>query len=59
MTSKNVNWEKGWFYLRNDGTGLPPYTRKVFMEKTDAWVHNVSPPTRQRRLESLTTALRQ
>jgi hypothetical protein len=24
MTSNNVEWERGWFYLRNDGTGLPP-----------------------------------
>jgi hypothetical protein len=24
MTSNNVDWEKGWFYLRNDGAGLPP-----------------------------------
>jgi hypothetical protein len=24
MTSNNVDWEKGWFYLHNDGTGLPP-----------------------------------
>jgi hypothetical protein len=20
MTSNNADWEKGWFYLRNDGT---------------------------------------
>jgi hypothetical protein len=24
MTSNNVERERGWFYLRNDGTGLPP-----------------------------------
>jgi hypothetical protein len=24
MTSNNANWEKGWFYLRNDGVDLPP-----------------------------------
>jgi hypothetical protein len=24
MTSNNVEWEKGWFYLRNEGAGLPP-----------------------------------
>jgi hypothetical protein len=24
MTSNNADWEKGWFYLRNDSTGLPP-----------------------------------
>jgi hypothetical protein len=23
MTSNNAEWERGWFYLRNDGTGLP------------------------------------
>jgi hypothetical protein len=24
MTSNNTEWEKGWFYLRNDGADLPP-----------------------------------
>jgi hypothetical protein len=24
MTSNNAEWERGWFYLRNDGPGLPP-----------------------------------
>jgi hypothetical protein len=57
MTSNNADWDKGWFYLRNDGVGLPPYTRKVLMGKPDAWYHDVSPPSQQRRLESLTTAL--
>jgi hypothetical protein len=23
MTSNNTEWERGWFYLRNDGAGLP------------------------------------
>jgi hypothetical protein len=50
VTSNNVDWDKGWFYLRNDGAGLPPYTEKVLMAKTDAWHHGVSPPTWQRRL---------
>jgi hypothetical protein len=59
MTSNNTDWEKGWFYVRNDGVGLPSYTGKVLMGKTDAWFNGVSPPSRQRRLESLTTALRQ
>jgi hypothetical protein len=58
MTSNNADWEKGWFYLRNDSAGLPPYTGKVLMAKTDACHHGVSPPALQRRLESLTTALR-
>jgi hypothetical protein len=24
MTSNNAEWEMGWFYLRNEGAGLPP-----------------------------------
>jgi hypothetical protein len=24
MNSNNAEWERGWFYLRNDGSGLPP-----------------------------------
>jgi hypothetical protein len=24
MTSNNAEWERGWFYLRNEGAGLPP-----------------------------------
>jgi hypothetical protein len=23
-TSNNADWERGWFYLRNSGAGLPP-----------------------------------
>jgi hypothetical protein len=57
MTSNNTNWEKGWFYLCNDSVGLPPYTGKVLTGKPDTWFHGVSPPSRQWRLESLTTAL--
>jgi hypothetical protein len=58
MTLNNVDWEKVWFYLRNDGADLPPYTGKVLKEKHDAWVHGMSPPAWQRRLESLSSALR-
>jgi hypothetical protein len=24
ITSNNAEWERGWFYLRNDDAGLPP-----------------------------------
>jgi hypothetical protein len=24
MSSNNAEWERGWFYLRNDGADLPP-----------------------------------
>jgi hypothetical protein len=57
MTSNNTDWEKGWFYLLNNSAGLPPYTGKVLMAKTDTWHHDVSPPAQPRRLESLTTAM--
>jgi hypothetical protein len=57
MTLNNADWEKGWFYLRNDSTGLPLYTGKVLMEKSDMWTYGVSPPARQRRLDPLTNAV--
>jgi hypothetical protein len=57
MTSNNAEWEKGWFYLRNEGAGLPPYTGKVLKAKTDTWHHDLSPSSRQDRLESLLNGL--
>jgi hypothetical protein len=36
MTSNNAEWERGWFYLRNDEPGLPPWTGKVVKEKADS-----------------------
>jgi hypothetical protein len=51
MTSNNAEWERGWFYLRNNGAGLPPYTDKVLKEKADSWHHSLSPSSRQDRLE--------
>jgi hypothetical protein len=45
MTSNNADCEKGWLYLYNDDVGLSSYTGKVLMGKTDAWFHDVSPPS--------------
>jgi hypothetical protein len=28
MASNNADWERGWFYLRNSGAGLPPTPAK-------------------------------
>jgi hypothetical protein len=39
MTSNNAEWERGWFYLRNDEPGMPPWTGKVVKEKADSWWH--------------------
>jgi hypothetical protein len=58
MTSNNVEWEQGWFYLRNDEPGLPSYTGKVLKEKADSWWHGVSPSLRQDRLGSALRALK-
>jgi hypothetical protein len=58
MTSNNAEWERGWFYLRNDGAGLPPYSGKVLMEKADSWHYRVSPSSHQARLDSLLAALK-
>jgi hypothetical protein len=57
MTSNNAEWERGWFYLRNDEPGLPPWTGKVVREKADSWWHDLSPSSRQGRLDSALQAL--
>jgi hypothetical protein len=58
MTSNNSEWEQGWFYLRNDGAGLPAYSGKVLKDQADSWHHGVSPPSHQTRLDSLLDALK-
>jgi hypothetical protein len=58
MTSNNTEWEQGWFYLRNDEPGPPPYTGKILKEKADSWWHGLSPSSRQDRLESALLALK-
>jgi hypothetical protein len=58
MTSNNAEWERGWFYLRNDGAVLPTYTGKVLKEKADSWHHGVSPSSHQARLDSVLAALK-
>jgi hypothetical protein len=58
MTSNNAEWERGWFYLRNDKPGLPPWTGKVVKEKADSWWHDLSPSSRHVRLASALKALK-
>jgi hypothetical protein len=58
MTTNNAGWERGWFYLRNDEPGLPPYTGLVLREKPDSWSHEVSMVQHRMRLDSLLAALR-
>jgi hypothetical protein len=58
MISYNAEWERGWFYVHNDGAGLPAYSGKLLMERADSWHHGVSPPSYQMRLDSLLVALK-
>jgi hypothetical protein len=58
MTTNNAGWERGWFYLRNDEPGLPPYIGLVLRVRPASWHHGVSPPQHQKRLDSLLAALR-
>jgi len=57
MTSNNADWEKGWFYLCNDGAGLPAYTGKVLTERPGRWGRGVSDPAKREQLDLLTGAL--
>jgi len=58
MTTNNCEWDRAWFYLRNDSELLPPYTSKVLVEKPDSWGYGVSPLKRQARLGVYTDAQR-
>ena len=58
MTLNNHDWDRVWFYLRNDGAKLPAYTGKVLTERLDSWVHGVSPTDQQAKLDVFTNALR-
>jgi hypothetical protein len=58
MTSNNTEWERGWFYLRNDSAGLPSYSGKVLKERADSWHHGVSLSSHQTWLDSLLAALK-
>jgi hypothetical protein len=48
MTTNNSEWDRGWFYLRNDDGWLPAYTGEVLLEKPDAWSYGVLPPSARR-----------
>jgi hypothetical protein len=57
MTSNNTEWERGWFYLRNDEPGLPLH-RQGSEEKADSWWHGLPPSSRQDRLKLALHALK-
>jgi hypothetical protein len=58
MTTNNLEWDKAWFYLRNDGTGLPPYTGKVLDSRPYSWSFGVSDEVRREKLAPYMKALK-
>ncbi len=57
LVSSNKGWQRRWFYLRNDGELLPPFSQRVVTAATDAWRHG-TPHERQKNLEPLLQALK-
>jgi hypothetical protein len=56
LASSNKGWQRRWFYLRNDGELLPPFSQRVVTVAADAWCHG-TPHERQKNLEPLLKAL--
>ena len=57
MTTNNIRWSQGWFYLRNYGNRLPAFTNKVLQERPEKWGWGVLPQSKQAKLEVLTNTL--
>jgi len=38
MTTNNVGWSRGWFYLRNFDNRLPAFTNKVLRERLEKYI---------------------
>jgi hypothetical protein len=57
MTSNNAEWERGWFYLRNNGAGLPLLWQGV-EEEDQLLAPRGVPVFAQARLDSLLAALK-
>jgi hypothetical protein len=56
LASSNKGWQRRWFYLRNDGELLPPFSQRVVTVAADAWRHG-TPHERQKNLKPLLKAL--
>jgi hypothetical protein len=56
LASSNKGWQRRWFYLRNDGEMLPPFSQRVVIVAADAWRYG-TPHERQKNLEPLLKAL--
>jgi hypothetical protein len=49
MTSNNAEWERGWFYLRNDDPGLPPTPARCLRRRLTLGITVCSPSSPQDR----------
>jgi hypothetical protein len=58
MTTNNSEWGKAWFYLRNDGAGLPAYTGKVLDSRPYNWAFGVAVEVRRAKLAPYMKALK-
>jgi hypothetical protein len=56
LASSNKGWQRRWFYLRNDGEMLPPFSQRVVTVAADTWRYG-TPHDRQKNLEPLLMAL--
>jgi hypothetical protein len=43
MTTNNIGWSRGWFYLRNDDERLPAFANKVLRESRKSGVGGCRP----------------
>jgi hypothetical protein len=57
LSSSNKGWQRRWFYLRNDGGSLPPFSQRIVTAAPNAWRHG-TPHERQKNLEPLLQALK-
>jgi hypothetical protein len=58
MMTNNAEWDRGWFYLHNDGNNLPPYTGKVIDHHPFHWGPGVSDPVLREKLGPYLKALK-
>jgi hypothetical protein len=56
LASSNKGWQRRWFYLRNDGEMLLPFSQRVVTAVADTWCYR-TPHDKQRNLEPLLKAL--
>ena len=54
--SSNRRWYNSWFYLRNDDSGLPPYTGRIVEDCLEKWRYGV-PREDQPKLQPLLEGL--